>query len=37
VLVALLTVTALVADAAGRGPRHERWRRRVIGRFHSWR
>lgn len=37
VLVAILAVTALIADAAGHGPRHEQWRRRMIGRLHSWR
>lgn len=31
------TVVLLVADAAGQGPRHEQWRRRVINRLRSMR
>ncbi|HEY2216729.1 MAG TPA: hypothetical protein VGH21_04485 [Solirubrobacteraceae bacterium] len=33
VLIAALTITAVTADAAGRGPRHERWRRELVARF----
>jgi hypothetical protein len=31
------TVVLLVADAAGQGPRHEQWRRRVVNRLRSMR
>ena len=30
-------VMLLIADAAGHGPRHEQWRRRVINRLRSMR
>jgi hypothetical protein len=38
-LVMLLggTTVLVVADAAGQGPRHEQWRRRVINRLRSLR
>lgn len=31
------SVTLLIADAAGRGPRHEQWRRKVINRLRAMR
>ncbi|MEA2209652.1 MAG: hypothetical protein QOF54_2129 [Solirubrobacteraceae bacterium] len=36
-LIAGLALAALIADASGQGPRHEQWRRRMIGRLSSWR
>jgi hypothetical protein len=36
-LIAGLALAALIADAAGQGPRHEQWRRRMVGRLSSWR
>jgi Sigma-70, region 4 len=37
VLFGLLALTAIVADATGRGPRHPAWRHRVRSRLSSWR
>jgi hypothetical protein len=37
VLFGALALTAIVADATGRGPRHAEWRHRVRSRLSSWR
>jgi hypothetical protein len=37
VLFGVLALTAIVADATGRGPRHPEWRHRVRSRLSSWR
>jgi outer membrane biosynthesis protein TonB len=37
VLFGVLALTAIVADATGRGPRHAQWRHRVRSRLRSWR
>lgn len=36
-LLAALTTSLIVADAAGAGPRHARWRRHVRERIRAWR
>jgi hypothetical protein len=36
VLTGVLALTAIVADATGRGPRHAEWRHRMRSRLHSW-
>jgi hypothetical protein len=37
VLFGVLALTAIVADATGRGPRHPEWRHRMRSRLRSWR
>jgi hypothetical protein len=37
VLTGVLALTAIVADATGRGPRHAEWRHRMRSRLSSWR
>jgi sigma-70-like protein len=37
VLIGVLALSAIVADATGRGPRHAQWRHRVRSRLSSWR
>jgi hypothetical protein len=36
-LTGVLALTAIVADATGRGPRHAQWRHRMRSRLSSWR
>jgi len=36
VLTGVLALTAIIADATGRGPRHAEWRHRMRSRLHSW-